>query len=91
MNTVIEQRDAALSQVSLYKYVITQYQFWNFFYFFLILGNLLCWLSSVENLNNSPYSKRLINKQQFLQGSSGYWNDTDLFHRRDCVFFLPGH
>lgn len=44
MNTVIEQRDAALSQVSLYKYVITQYQFKNFFYFYfyLILGNLLC-------------------------------------------------
>jgi len=35
MNAVIEERDAALSQVSLYKYVITQYQFFILFYLFI--------------------------------------------------------
>lgn len=43
MNAVIEERDAALSQVSLYKYVITQYQFFILFIYFYFGGiNLLC-------------------------------------------------
>jgi len=59
MNAVIEQRDAALSQVSIYKYIITQYQisFFLFFFFFFCFtfGEDNDFVYFVENLKESPY------------------------------------
>lgn len=60
MNAVIEQRDAALSQVSLYKYIISEYQI-SFvclyvlgFLFYFWGKKLFCFLLYVENLKGEP-------------------------------------
>lgn len=78
MNAVIEQRDAALSQVSLYKYIITQ-KISFLFFFFLERGrgwftfgeeNYFVYFSLLKISKESPCSKCLITNQLFLHGSS---------------------
>lgn len=71
MTAVIEQRDAALYQVSLYKCVNTQYQIPSFFFFCLnlSLGNKI-----IANFPLLKISKTalVINEQLFLQGRSAH-------------------
>lgn len=82
MNAVIEQRDAALSQVSLYKYIISSKFF--FFFSFQFLGGfgVFCFTFGEENYfiyfsllkisEESPCSKCLITDQLFFHGGSAH-------------------
>lgn len=72
MNAVIEQRDAALSEVSFYTYIITQFH--NFFFLLYFWGRklfqLFHFIFSVEILKESPWGK-WVNKDPLVLHGGG--------------------